>query len=77
MILETCCFTIIFDQLDMLEFKKRILLKVSFDLSLFEKELKKAFDWLNSADLEQLKLWCYVNFGGRYKPVMDKVFLNV
>ena len=60
----------------MLEFKKRILLKVSFDLSLFEKELKKAFNWLDSGDLEQLKLWCYVNFSGRYTPVMDKVFLG-
>jgi len=60
----------------MLEFKKRILLKVSFDLFLFEKELRKAFQWLTENDLEQLKSWCYTNFSECYTEVLDKVFLG-
>tara|TARA_B100000767_G_C19240356_1_gene318950 strand:- start:47 stop:247 length:201 start_codon:yes stop_codon:yes gene_type:complete len=60
----------------MLEFKKRILLKVSFDLFLFEKELKKAFQWLNNTDLEMLKSWCYTNFSGTYTAVLDQVFFG-
>ena len=61
---------------DMLEFKKKILLKVSFDLFLFEKELKKAFQWLSDTDLQHLKSWCYTNFSDLYTAVLDKVFLN-
>lgn len=60
----------------MLEFKKRILLKVSFDLFLFEKELKKALQWLSESDLGSLKSWCYVNFGERYTAILDKVFFG-
>ncbi len=60
----------------MLEFTKRILLKVSFDLSLFEKELNKAFQWLNNIDLEKLKLWCYTNFSKLYTPILDKFFFS-
>ncbi len=58
----------------MLEFKKRVLLKVSFDLFLFEKELRKAFEWLSEVELENLKEWCYRSFGEVYRPIMDKVF---
>ena len=60
----------------MLEFKKRVLLKVSFDLFLFEKELRKAYEWLTEVELEKLKIWCYRNFGDLYKPILDKVFLT-
>ena len=60
----------------MLEFKKRILLKVSFDLLLFEKELKKAFQWLNNTDLAHLKTWCYANFSEQYTATLDKVFIR-
>lgn len=59
----------------MLEFKKRVLLKVSFDLFLFEKELRKAYEWLTDVELKKLKSWCYKNFGEVYKPILDKVFL--
>jgi hypothetical protein len=67
---------LIFVILSMLEFKKRILLKVSFDLVLFEKELRKAFQWLNGTDLEHLKIWCYTNFSDLYTVILDKVFIN-
>jgi hypothetical protein len=67
---------LIFVILSMLEFKKRILVKVSFDLVLFEKELRKAFQWLNGSDLEDLKNWCYSNFSDLYTVILDKVFIN-
>ncbi len=46
----------------MLEFIKNILLKVSFDTVLFEKELNKAINWLVPTDVIQLKDWCLSNF---------------
>lgn len=61
----------------MLEFKKKILKTVSFDLHLFEKELMKATKWLASEELEDLQKWCYTNFGEHYKNIMDRCFLKV
>lgn len=58
----------------MLEFKKRILQKVSFDLELFEKELTKAAKWLMEDELIELKAWCYETFSERYKEIIDKCF---
>ncbi len=58
----------------MLEFKKRILLSVSFDLRLFEKELTKALKWLEQVEIEKLKVWCYERFSEMHKKVIDKVF---
>ncbi len=58
----------------MLEFKKNILEKVSFDLRLFEKELQKAQKWLIKEDVEQLRMWCYSKFHGEHKHILDKLF---
>ncbi len=58
----------------MLEFKKKILTKVSFDGSLFEKELAKALKWLVPREIMELKAWCYVHFSDRYKEVLDRCF---
>jgi hypothetical protein len=58
----------------MLEFKKRVLLSVSFDLRLFEKELNKALSWLEAAELKKLIVWCYEKFSDVHKNVMDRVF---
>lgn len=60
----------------MLEFKKNILTKVSFDLELFEKELKKALKWLMRHELIQLKNWCYQNFKGSHRQVIEQCFSN-
>lgn len=59
----------------MLEFKKKILEKVSFDLKLFEKELRKAMKWLMPQEIEELKNWCYTKFNGQYVPVLDRNFV--
>lgn len=58
----------------MLEYVKTILLKVSFDKMLFEKELRKAFKVLVTDELQQLRQWCYDQFSGRYLFILNKVF---
>ena len=42
---------------DMLEYYKTILQKVSFDVKLFSKELKKAISKLLPNEIEELKRW--------------------
>lgn len=58
----------------MLEYVKTILVKVSFDVRLFEKELRKAFKMLVQEELEQLRQWCYVRFSGIYHGIINRVF---
>ncbi len=60
----------------MLEYVKTILLKVSFDGKLFEKELRKAFKLLTKEELGNLKNWCYETFAGVYQLILNKVFLK-
>jgi hypothetical protein len=55
----------------MLDLCKIILLKVSFDRLLFQKELKKAIQWIkNPQELQQLKEWCLSQFGSRYETII-------
>ena len=61
----------------MLEYIKTILKKVSFDIQLFEKELKKAINQLINEDLEELKRWCYINFSGKHELVLNRCFAVV
>ncbi|GGK58596.1 hypothetical protein ACD591_16145 [Rufibacter glacialis] len=61
----------------MLEYVKLILSKVSFDSSLFEKELRKSMRMLVQQELEILREWCYTHFSGTYSTILDKVFRNV
>lgn len=58
----------------MLEYAKTILLKVSFDGKLFEKELRKALKLLATEEMLQLKAWCYENFAGIYQLILNKAF---
>ena len=60
----------------MLDYFKKILVKVSFDLKLFEKELLKAINSLLAEEINDLKSWCYKNFSGKYEPVLAKCFVN-
>jgi hypothetical protein len=50
----------------MLEYCKMILEKVSFDMSLFRIELKKALDQLVGEEITELKKWCITRFGINY-----------
>jgi coproporphyrinogen III oxidase len=57
----------------MLEMTKKVLLRVSFDKTLFHKELKKASKWLSKDDYNQLKVWCMASFT-MYADVVSDVF---
>ncbi|NJL11667.1 MAG: hypothetical protein HC913_00680 [Microscillaceae bacterium] len=61
----------------MLEYVKVILQKVSFDLKLFEKELRKSISrYLQPTEVESLKKWCYDNFRHSkiHTSVLDECF---
>lgn len=62
--------------MNMLEYVKMILEKVSFDKSLFEKELKKGIKELANTEIQELKEWCYQRFSF-YQSVLNKIFTKV
>lgn len=59
--------------LTMLEYCKTILTKVSFDKTLFEKELSKSITYLMSEEVTDLYSWARLNFE-EYKEVIIKCF---
>ena len=58
----------------MLEYVKTILIKVSFDQDLFQKELKKSLQWLEIEDILELKTWVSERFNHMYKDVITEIF---
>ncbi len=59
----------------MVELSKKILIKVSFDQYLFQKELKKSVRWIkDSEELRSFKEWCVIEFGHLYPTVIKSVF---
>lgn len=59
----------------MLEYVKTILEKVSFDVRLFEKELRKALKVLAKQELALLRVWCYEKFSTAvYRSIIRQVF---
>ncbi len=59
----------------MLELSKQILVKVSFDKYLFQKELHKAVKWIkDSNELQAFREWCLIEFGDLYPNVIRKAF---
>ena len=61
----------------MLELCKHILLQVSFDSNLFQKELLKAMKWLSSDELHILKIWCIATFGTKYAEIIRQAFAKL
>ncbi len=57
-----------------LSYAKLILAKVSFDPTLFRKELRKALTVLLPADADILRSWCYIKFGHQYRGLLDECF---
>ena len=57
----------------MLELSKKILSKVSFDKSLFKKELSKSARWLSKREVITLKIWALTTFS-QYKSTILEVF---
>lgn len=58
----------------MLDLSKKILEKVSFDASLFRKELGKAIRWLQPHEALVLKAWCVATFGHIYQEIIQESF---
>ena len=61
----------------MLEFSQHILKSVSFDKSLFKKELRKMLIWAKPDEAMLLKTWCIATFGHLYGDVISDVFRSV
>ncbi len=61
----------------MLEYTKTVLNKVSFDVSLFCKEVKKALERLLPYEIEELKI--FINSLIKQNPELDKclIYLKV
>jgi hypothetical protein len=61
----------------MLEMSKTVLQKVSFDKSLFKKELIKAKKWLRKEETLLLYAWCLATFGIHYEEIIKEVFEKI
>ncbi len=58
----------------MLDYVKIILLKVSFNKALFEKELRKALKIIIPTEIPDFRAWCYQQFSRLYRRVLKRVF---
>jgi len=58
----------------MLNYAKKVLSRVSFDARLFEKELRKAIKMLISEEVQELRNWCYANFGS-HQAILNRCFV--
>lgn len=58
----------------MLTYSKEVLNKMSFDITLFKKELSKAYQNLLEEEIEELMNWVMEKFGPQYvlKPILIK-----
>ena len=61
---------------NMLELQKLVLENVSENKSLFEKELRKSFKWLNNEDLQNLYHWAIGKFTSPYRSIIECVFIS-
>lgn len=59
----------------MLNYVKNVLSRVSFDAMLFEKELRKAIKMLIADEIQELKRWCYANFGNEHEAILNRCFV--
>ena len=60
----------------MLEMYMYILDKVSFDQTLFQKELAKAVKQVNPEEIPAFKSLCIENFNEKYKGELKEIFEN-
>jgi len=61
----------------MFDLSKTILTKVSFDKSLFCKELSKAIRWVKPDEKGLLKVWCLSTFGNLYHQEILDIFSSL
>ena len=62
----------------MLEYSKTILQKISFSKSLFKKEYKKSFKYLNERERVELRKWLKANVVkvSQAKPKLERTGVN-
>jgi len=60
--------------MDLLEYSKLILERVSFSPELFQKELQESIDVLKPQEIISLRTWCISEFGKKYPDVMVNAF---
>ncbi len=58
----------------MLEYTKTILGKVSFDKSLFKRELEKSLSHLEAREIRHLVSWLHKNYGRQYPDLIEEFF---
>lgn len=58
----------------MLDYQKMILQKVSFDRTLFEKEMRKTISLVSSGELNELREWAFMQFGNNYSDILRRCF---
>jgi hypothetical protein len=61
----------------MLTYVKTILSRVSFDARLFEKELRKAIKTLIADEVQELRNWCYANYGSQHRAILNRCFVTM
>ena len=61
----------------MLEYTKLVLQKVSFDVKLFHKELKKAIQRLLPEELKELKNWLLLFLEDKPELQTSLIYLNI
>jgi hypothetical protein len=59
-----------------LELQKLVLENVSENKTLFEKELRKSFNWLGYKDLQNLYNWTIGKFNEEYGRIIECVYLS-
>ena len=59
----------------MLNYVKTVLSRVSFDARLFEKELRKAIKLLLTEEIQELRNWCYANYGQQHQAILNRCFV--
>jgi hypothetical protein len=64
-------------KMNMLNYTKMILSRVSFDGRLFEKELRKSLKHLMREEIKELRAWCYVHYYRKYGDILDRCFQPV
>jgi hypothetical protein len=60
--------------MDLLEYSKLILSRVSFCPELFKRELQKSIEVLEMQDISMLRIWCLNEFGKEYPELLVDSF---
>ncbi|MBK8807311.1 MAG: hypothetical protein IPO21_11970 [Bacteroidales bacterium] len=58
----------------MFEYTKTVLLKLSFDRTLFKKELEKSLMYLDAHEIGKLKIWLETNFNSKFHDDIHELF---